>query len=178
MDSPPRKKPPTVRNKSVAQLPTCHLAADPSVPSSPPFSTRIQLIFTACACADASAFLYTVDPNQHAVYPQCLFYRTTGFYCAGCGATRALHALFHGRLLEALHDNALFIAALPIALWVIFPFVAQAWRGNAWPSLYFQGKSILQIGIGALGLMMAFMILRNLPGWPFELIKPLTLAVY
>ncbi len=81
-------------------------------------STRAQIALTACACGGATAFLFAVDPSRHAVYPQCLLYNATGIYCAGCGATRALYALLHGRLLVALHDNALFIAALPLILYV------------------------------------------------------------
>src|SRR5580700_3882658 len=96
------------------------------------FSTRAQIALTVCACAGASAFLYAVDPNRHAVYPQCLLYNATGIYCAGCGATRAIHALLHGRVLEALHDNALFVAALPLILFVAGSHVLTAWQNNVW----------------------------------------------
>src|SRR5271156_7018418 len=96
------------------------------------FTTRAQIVLAACACGGASAFLYAVDPNRHAVYPQCLLYNATGIYCAGCGATRAVHALLHGRVLEALHDNALLVAALPLLLYVAGPYVATAWRNNGW----------------------------------------------
>src|ERR1700722_17860564 len=82
------------------------------------FSTRAQIALAACACGGATAFLFAVDPNRHAVYPQCLLYNTTGIYCAGCGATRAMYALLHGRVLDALHDNVLFIAALPLLLYI------------------------------------------------------------
>jgi hypothetical protein len=79
-------------------------------------SARTPIALAACACAGASAFLFTVDPSRHAVYPECLLYNATGFYCAGCGATRAMYALLHGRVLVALHDNALFVALLPFVL--------------------------------------------------------------
>ena len=68
-------------------------------------SVRGQILLAACGCAGASAFLYAVDPSHHAVYPQCLLYNATGIYCAGCGATRALYALLHGRVLEALQRS-------------------------------------------------------------------------
>src|SRR5271163_1548576 len=91
-------------------------------------STRTQIALMTCACAGASAFVYTVDPNRHAVYPQCLLYHATGLYCAGCGATRALFALLHGRMLEALHDNALFVLALPLFLGLAGSQAWSAWR--------------------------------------------------
>jgi hypothetical protein len=144
-----------------------------SPPAGAWFSTRVQIALATCACACASAFVYAVDPNRHAVYPQCLLYNATGIYCAGCGATRAFHALLHGRVLEALHDNALFIAALPLILYVAASYALSAWRGNAWPQLQVQGPGMVGRGIGILVLLFGFMILRNLPGWPFDWLKPL-----
>ena len=46
--------------------------------------------------AVALATLATVDPNQPGHYPTCPFLATTGFYCPGCGALRAVHDLLHG----------------------------------------------------------------------------------
>ncbi|MDE6887627.1 MAG: DUF2752 domain-containing protein [Eubacterium sp.] len=33
--------------------------------------------------------------------PPCLFHRISGYYCPGCGGTRALLALLHGQLLRS-----------------------------------------------------------------------------
>ena len=134
-------------------VPTC-VAADS-------FSPRAQIVLGTCACAAASLFVYAVDPSRTAVYPQCLLYNATGLYCAGCGATRALYALLHGRPLDALHDNVLFVAALP------------AWRANAWPRLYVQPRRVLWSGAGIFALLVAFMVLRNLPGPAFDWLRPL-----
>ncbi len=138
------------------------------------FSTRAQIAATVCACAGASAFLYAVDPNRHAVYPRCLLYQTTGIYCAGCGATRALYALFHGRVIAALHDNALFVAALPLLLGLAGSYALAAWRDNAWPAIPADPRSLTRRGTWILILMLGFMALRNLPGPPFDWLKPLT----
>ncbi len=48
----------------------------------------------------------------------CPFNAATGLYCPGCGATRALHALTHGDLVAALHNNMLFVIAIPIVIYV------------------------------------------------------------
>src|SRR5258708_5652874 len=109
-------------------------------------STRAQIALMTCACAGASAFLYAVDPNRHSVYPQCLLYKATGIYCAGCGATRALHALLHGRVVEALHDNALFVAALPLLLGLAGSYALTAWRANAWPQMIVESRSLVRRG--------------------------------
>ena len=137
------------------------------------FSTRAQIALAACACGGASAFLYAVDPTRHAVYPQCLLYNATGIYCAGCGATRAIHALLHGRVIEALHDNALFIAALPLLVYVAGFYALAAWRANAWPEISLDGPKLMRRGMILFLLMIGFMVLRNLPGWPFNWLKPL-----
>jgi hypothetical protein len=138
------------------------------------FSTRAQIVLATCACAGATAFLYAVDPNRHGVYPQCLLYNATGVYCAGCGATRAIHALLHGRVIEALHDNALFVAALPLLLYVAGSHALAAWRDNAWPQIPVDGRTLARRGIFIFLLMIAFMVLRNLPGGPFDWLRPRT----
>src|SRR5476651_2648978 len=129
-------------------------------------NTRVQIVLGACVCAGASLFVYAVDPSRHAVYPQCLLYNATGLYCAGCGATRAIHALLHGRVIEALHDNALFVAALPLLLYVAGFYALAAWRANAWPKISIDGRKLARRGIVLFLLMVGFMILRNLPSWP------------
>ena len=44
----------------------------------------------------------------------CPFYLMTGLDCPGCGGTRAALCLLHGRIANALHYNALAVAA-PLA---------------------------------------------------------------
>jgi hypothetical protein len=61
-----------------------------------------------------------------ALRPACGFHAVTGKPCPTCGMTRSLHALFRGRLLEALRDNPL--AALVfglLALWVLAGAVSR-----------------------------------------------------
>lgn len=44
--------------------------------------------------------------------PPCTFHTLTGFYCPGCGGTRAAYAFFHGHILSALfyHPFVPFVA--------------------------------------------------------------------
>ncbi|MCM1310774.1 MAG: DUF2752 domain-containing protein [Bacteroides sp.] len=48
-------------------------------------------------------------------YPRCAFKMLTGWDCPGCGSTRALHALLHGRIAEAWADNPAVFVVLPLA---------------------------------------------------------------
>ena len=62
----------------------------------------------------ATVLLY--PPTRISFYPVCPIHQYFGILCPGCGATRALAALLHGRLSEALRLNALFVLLLPVAL--------------------------------------------------------------
>jgi hypothetical protein len=135
-------------------------------------SPRWQIALGACACAGTGIGLSLIDPAS-GLYPQCLLYQTTGIYCAGCGATRAVRALLHGRVLEALHDNVLFISLLPVALFFIARPVGRAWRADRWPAIQWSQRELLLRGLGSLAVMLLFMAVRNLPGAPFDLLRPL-----
>jgi hypothetical protein len=149
--------------------PTCTAERRPPFP----LGARAQMAAGACACAAASLFVYAVDPSRHAVYPQCILYNTTGIYCAGCGATRAVYALLHGRLLTALHDNLLFVTALPLVACALAPYFWRALRDDAWPAVPIDPRrTVLRTAI-IVAIMITFMIIRNLPGAPFDLLRPL-----
>ena len=74
----------------------------------------------------AAGFLWRFPPEQYAFYPRCPVYETFGFLCPGCGATHAASALLHGRVLEALHWNALFVVALTVL--VLYALTAELQR--------------------------------------------------
>jgi Protein of unknown function (DUF2752) len=61
------------------------------------------------------AVLRLFSPAQYSFYPQCPIFEYLHLECPGCGTTRALAALLHGRLAEAFHFNALVILLLPVA---------------------------------------------------------------
>ena len=75
----------------------------------PVFFTGILL---ALVTLGIGLVVYCFDPSQTPFYPGCTFHRLTGLNCPGCGATRGLYALLHGRWRVALHDNALFLLTL------------------------------------------------------------------
>jgi hypothetical protein len=135
-------------------------------------SPRWTIALGVCACAAAGAYVAAVDPAGGG-YPRCLFYETTGYYCAGCGATRALHALLHGRWADALHDNALFVALLPVALALVLQWAVPAWRENRWPGVAMEPRLAAARGVALLAVAALFMAVRNLPGAPFEWLRPL-----
>lgn len=44
--------------------------------------------------------------------PECMMYKFTGFYCPGCGNTRAVIALLHGDILLSLRQNAMIVTLI------------------------------------------------------------------
>jgi hypothetical protein len=78
----------------------------------------------------AGAVLFFFNPVEHRFFPPCLFQKLTGWYCPGCGATRALHQLLHGNVGAALRCNALLVLSLPIPAWVTARFFWRQRRGE------------------------------------------------
>ena len=62
-------------------------------------------IATACGLVAATAYVTAVDPSDRGVFPACPFRSLTGWWCPGCGLTRATHHLMHGDLLGALRSH-------------------------------------------------------------------------
>jgi hypothetical protein len=110
-----------------------------------------------------SLVLYLFDPTYHSFYPRCLFHQMTGLFCPGCGSLRSFHQLLHGRLVSALHFNALLVLSLPLGVWM----AARRWLDRLIgrpPSDLFR-PYMLWIG---LALVLLFGLLRNFSfahGW-------------
>ena len=59
---------------------------------------------------------YFVNPLAHGHPIQCPWRLLTGTQCPACGSQRALNALAHGHLGQALRYNYFFILSIPYAL--------------------------------------------------------------
>ena len=113
-----------------------------------------------------AAVLFFFNPATTVFYPKCLFHEVTGLYCPGCGTTRALHCLLHGEFLEALHENALAILAIPLLGGLMLrrflrrrPPVAGSRFRLVWIVVF-------------LVVVAAFGVLRNVPCQPFSWLAP------
>lgn len=53
--------------------------------------------------AIAAALLLCPELRRLVKIPPCLFHLITGYYCPGCGGTRAVRALLHGNILRSLY---------------------------------------------------------------------------
>lgn len=109
---------------------------------------------TASAALAALAALYLIDPNSTRV-PLCPLHAFTGLWCPFCGSTRAAHSLLHGDFGAALHDNVLFVCAIPVVTLVVL-YRAASGRPLRHPLPPVSRWTLL-------GLATVFMVLRNLP---------------
>lgn len=75
--------------------------------------------------------VYFFAPGTYSFYPKCPVMAWLHVECPGCGSTRALHALLHGRWAEAVAWNALFPAVFTMAAaWGLVQYVSATVRGR------------------------------------------------
>ena len=102
-------------------------------------------------------------------YPGCLFRKTTGFLCPGCGMTRAADATLRGELAMAFRYNPVGMVLLPLGLLGVGIELSGWVRGRAAPVRWLPGRWVSFL---LAGLVLGFFILRNLPWWPFTYLAP------
>lgn len=84
---------------------------------------RRQIIYAIVILMVAIALLCVYllfDPTESRWFPQCIFYKLTGWKCAGCGSQRAIHAMLTGDFAEAWRQNALLMSILPLIVYMIW----------------------------------------------------------
>jgi len=116
-------------------------------------------LFTACAAviAAGSVLLYYNDPRSSGLFPPCPFFWLTGFYCPGCGSTRAIYSLLHGRIGDAIGFNPVLVFSIPVIASLL---VKPEWSRKPW------------VPRCAFVVLVAHGVLRNIPLWPFVLLGP------
>jgi hypothetical protein len=113
--------------------------------------------YRAAALAGAALAADVAFDPAHRHVPLCPLHALTGLWCPLCGGLRAADALAHGQWITALHDNALFVAALPLIVAGWLYWVAGAHRGvpRRMPTRHLMPVVVV--------LAVAFTLVRNLP---------------
>ena len=120
-------------------------------------ATRRRSPYATAAGAGAALLADVAFDPAHRHVPLCPFHSSTGGWCPLCGGLRAANALAHLQVRAAVHDNAVFVLALPVlALW----WIDWARRSRAGRPPRRLGRA----GVVAIVLVgVAFTIVRNLP---------------
>jgi hypothetical protein len=127
-----------------------------------------RTLWVAAAAVAALLVLFLHDPARTSLYPRCPFLLATGLYCPGCGTLRALHQLLHGEVAAAFGYNSLAMLTTPFIAYAFLSRLAVAVRGKPLPRVFLPPALIWLFLVAVI----AFGVLRNIPGFPFELLAP------
>jgi hypothetical protein len=119
-------------------------------------------IALGCGAIGAAAYVAAADPSSTGTYPACIVRSATGWWCPGCGLTRATHHLLRGDVAQALGANALVVPVLVMLMltwggWLL-------WSLGRRPS--WLDRAAVPAWVGLATVAAAFTILRNLE--PFD----------
>lgn len=128
---------------------------------------RPALLAVAALTAAAALVLFCFDPRGYHFYPVCYFHRLTGLLCPGCGGLRGLHQLLHGHVEAAFRFNPMLVVLAPFALWLAARCGLQ-WVRNQPVSV---GVRPVWLWL-TLAVALVISVLRNLPGAPFDILRP------
>jgi hypothetical protein len=116
----------------------------------------------ACGCCLVAGATYvaTNDPSDGGMFLPCPFRTLTGWWCPGCGLTRATHHLFRGDIMQALRFNlfAVLILAALSAAWLAWALQAVG-RPVRWAA-----RIPVWVQVAAGVALLSFAIVRNVPG--------------
>jgi len=114
---------------------------------------------TAAVVGAALAVLALRDPHVAGSYGECPLVAFTGLWCPLCGGLRATWDLLHGDVAGAWSMNVVVTVALPVLV------VAWGW----WLAVRVRARTLPawvrspRLPVVALGLLVVFGVLRNLP---------------
>lgn len=121
----------------------------------------------ALGAAATALLLSRVDPAApDTLLPPCPIHALTGLFCPGCGSTRALHALLHGDVVQAIAMNPLLVVAIPVL--ALMAINAAGWMPRGSARLWRQ----LARPLPWLWVLLGYALLRNLPWLPFAWLAP------
>ena len=107
---------------------------------------------------------FSLNPENGLFFPKCPIHHTMGIYCSGCGSQRAIHDLLHLRIGEAMGHNLLLIPAIVVIVQHLLVKL-EVLKGSSFLSYRYSPLVVL-------GIILLFMVLRNLRFYPFNLLAP------
>ena len=127
-------------------------------------ATPTLVLFSGAAAL--AALLSRLGPTLAGGLPACPFHALTGWYCPGCGSTRALQALLNADVARAMAMNPLLVVCLPVL--ALMALNAAGWKPR--------GSEPFWRTVGSpkiwLIVLLGYWLLRNLPWWPFAWLAP------
>ena len=94
-------------------------------------------------CMAAIVTLYVLNPSEHQLMPKCPLKLLTGLSCPGCGFQRALHAVLHGHIVQAVRFNYWLVFALPYLLLLIIEKWMLRGKWQLWAERWLESSAII-----------------------------------
>jgi hypothetical protein len=129
---------------------------------------RWFIVAVAVVSPAAAALLYFVEPTEGTWYPRCLLHWLTGLHCPFCGTTRSGHALLNGDVAQAAAWNIVAVVLLPAGVLWLYAVTYCLLTNRPLPRLRMPNWVLWT----ALGCLITFAVVRNLPFYPFDLLAP------
>lgn len=115
-----------------------------------------------------AVLFFFLDPNKHVIFPRCVFYSFSGYYCPGCGSQRAIHSLLHLNIAGVVQNNFLFLPAVAAIIYHFSHSFLNRWFNWRLPNIFYMKNTPWVI----FSAIMLFWVLRNLPVYPFSVLAP------
>ena len=130
---------------------------------------RMIAVILFWAAVGLVCLVLLLRPHGSGLGLPCVVHSFTGLYCPGCGASRALASLLRLEFYQAFRWNPLLVVLFPFALFYL-----------GWGSLSFVrcGRNTLDDYLPRwllwvlVAVVLLYFPLRNLPWWPFVLLRP------
>ena len=122
------------------------------------FDTPAGPALSAGIVAAGTVFIAMNNPHVPGALGACPLLSTFGFYCPGCGGTRAVYDLSHGDVVGAMSMNPLFTLSVPLLaiLWLRWLAFSRGRPTKSWnvPEWVYPVFAIVTL---------LFFVLRNVP---------------
>lgn len=105
------------------------------------------------------AFRKATGFNLFVLLRPCMFHALTGYYCPGCGGTRAVRALLHVQLLESFRHHPFVLYAAAVSAWfMLSQTIERISKGRIRVGMHFR-EVYMWI---ALGIILVNFLIKNL----------------
>ena len=110
----------------------------------------------------AGLFLFCTGVLNFRIPGGCVFRALTGLYCPGCGGTRAVTEMLHGRLLSSLYYHP---AVLPSAVMYVL-FMGSHTVAKIWPAGKIKGMRFRFVYLYIFFGLVALSVIMKNTCWP------------
>ena len=118
----------------------------------------LVVLVLAVLAGIGAVFLYFHNPSEGRGLIPCPIYAVTGYYCTGCGTTRALYSILHMDFIQAFRFNAALCLLLPFligyAVVCCIQFIRYGW-------IPFNRKLPSRYLVWLAAALIAFGVIRN-----------------